>query len=81
MNYSKPINKTVALIRPRSQKFSAILSIVLHFLLIKHEKFVKHLEKQAKMGVKIIIQQICKIGAALSNQIKTSVEKQEEDLK
>ena len=28
MNYSKPINKTVALIRPRSRKFSAILSIV-----------------------------------------------------
>ena len=28
MNYSKPINKTVALIRPRSQKFNAILSIV-----------------------------------------------------
>ena len=28
MNYSKPINKTFALIRPRSQKFSAILSIV-----------------------------------------------------
>ena len=28
MNYSKPINKTVALIRPRSQKFNAILTIV-----------------------------------------------------
>ena len=52
-----------------------------HLYVIKSKKFAKNYGNQANLGSQIQSYQICEIVAALSNQIITIGEKQDQDMR